>query len=105
MVKVEVEVDTLDQLQALALEFDTILLDNMPVAVMRQAVEMTRGRAKLGASGGICAGTRRSDRQKPASTLFRQAPPHPQRSAVWTSEWTSFEPSVMSSTFCSALFA
>jgi len=54
MVKVEVEVDTLDQLdEALALGFDAILLDNMSVAVMRQAVEMTRGRAKLEASGGI----------------------------------------------------
>lgn len=54
MVKVEVEVDTLDQLdEALALGFDAILLDNMSVAVMRQAVEITRGRAKLEASGGI----------------------------------------------------
>jgi nicotinate-nucleotide pyrophosphorylase (carboxylating) len=54
MVKVEVEVDTLDQLhEALALGFDAVLLDNMSVAVMRQAVEMTRGRAKLEASGGI----------------------------------------------------
>lgn len=54
MVKVEVEVDTLDQLnEALALGFDAILLDNMSVAVMRQAVELTRGLAKLEASGGI----------------------------------------------------
>lgn len=54
MVKVEIEVDTLDQLnEALALGFDAILLDNMSVIVMRQAVEMTRGRAKLEASGGI----------------------------------------------------
>ena len=54
MVKVEVEVDTLDQLnEALALGFDAILLDNMSVAVMRQAVEITRGRARLEASGGI----------------------------------------------------
>jgi nicotinate-nucleotide pyrophosphorylase (carboxylating) len=54
MVKVEVEVDTLDQLnEALALGFDAILLDNMSVAAMRQAVELTRGRAKLEASGGI----------------------------------------------------
>ncbi len=56
LVKVEVEVDTLDQLgEALALGFDAILLDNMSVEVMRQAVEMTRGRAKLEASGGITA--------------------------------------------------
>lgn len=54
MVKVEVEVDTLDQLhEALALGFDAVLLDNMSVAVMRQAVEATRGRAKLEASGGV----------------------------------------------------
>lgn len=54
MVKLELEVDTLEQLSgALALGFDAVLLDNMPVSVMRQAVEMTAGRAKLEASGGI----------------------------------------------------
>lgn len=54
MVKLEVEVDTLDQLdEALRLGFDAVLLDNMPAGMMRRAVEITNGRAKLEASGGI----------------------------------------------------
>jgi nicotinate-nucleotide pyrophosphorylase (carboxylating) len=54
MVKIEVEVDTMQQLEeALALGFDAILLDNMPVDTMRQAVRITAGRASLEASGGI----------------------------------------------------
>jgi nicotinate-nucleotide pyrophosphorylase (carboxylating) len=51
---VEVEVDTLVQLdEALAGGAETILLDNMPPAVLRQAVGRTAGRARLEASGGI----------------------------------------------------
>jgi nicotinate-nucleotide pyrophosphorylase (carboxylating) len=51
---VEVEVDTLEQLgEALAAGAETILLDNMTVDLMRRAVEMTAGRAKLEASGGM----------------------------------------------------
>ncbi len=54
MVKIEVEVDTIEQLQeALALGFDAILLDNMPPETMRRAVRITAGRASLEASGGI----------------------------------------------------
>jgi nicotinate-nucleotide pyrophosphorylase (carboxylating) len=54
MVKIELEVDTLDQLEtALALGLDAILLDNMPPEMMKQAVTITRGRAKLEASGGV----------------------------------------------------
>lgn len=54
MVKVEVEVDNLAQLEeALALGFDAILLDNMPPEMMRRAVAITAGRAVLEASGGI----------------------------------------------------
>jgi nicotinate-nucleotide pyrophosphorylase (carboxylating) len=54
MVKIEIEVDTLDQLEiALGLGIDAILLDNMPPEIMKNAVEITRGRAKLEASGGV----------------------------------------------------
>ncbi len=50
----EVEVETLDELdQALALGVERILLDNMPVRVLREAVARTAGRAKLEASGGV----------------------------------------------------
>ncbi len=53
-VPVEVEVETLAQLQeALAAGVDIVLLDNFDLAGMRQAVTLTAGRAKLEASGGI----------------------------------------------------
>ncbi len=51
---VEVEVETLEQLaEALDSGAEIVLLDNMPTEVMRQAVEITAGRAKLEASGGM----------------------------------------------------
>jgi nicotinate-nucleotide pyrophosphorylase (carboxylating) len=55
-VKVEVEADTLDQVRAFLASpgIDVILLDNMTLAQMREAVQM-RGAApvKLEASGGV----------------------------------------------------
>jgi nicotinate-nucleotide pyrophosphorylase (carboxylating) len=55
---VEVEVDTLDQLQqAIDAGADVILLDNMPPAQLRRAVATTAGRARLEASGGITTDT------------------------------------------------
>ena len=54
MVKIEIEVDTLDQLEeALAAGAEAILLDNMPPEMMKRAVAITAGRATLEASGGI----------------------------------------------------
>jgi len=51
---VEVEVKNLDELrEALSLGVERILLDNMGVEQLRQAVEVTAGRAKLEASGGV----------------------------------------------------
>jgi len=52
--KIEVETDTLDQVeQALHAGADIILLDNMAVLEMTKAVQMTAGKAKTEASGGI----------------------------------------------------
>lgn len=52
--KVEVEADTLEQVeQGLAAKADFILLDNMSNAQLRKAVKMTRDRAKTEASGGV----------------------------------------------------
>jgi nicotinate-nucleotide pyrophosphorylase (carboxylating) len=52
--KIECEVDSLDQLdEAVASRADIILLDNMPVAMVVEAVKRARGRAVLEASGGI----------------------------------------------------
>jgi nicotinate-nucleotide pyrophosphorylase (carboxylating) len=54
LVKIEIEVDTLDQLQAaLATGMDAVLLDNMSLDELRQAVRMVGGRCVVEASGGI----------------------------------------------------
>jgi len=54
MVKIELEVDTLEQLdEALGLGVDVILLDNMDLETLREAVRRARGRALTEASGGI----------------------------------------------------
>lgn len=53
-VPVEVEVRTLDELrEALGLAPDRILLDNMDVARIREAVRLAAGRVPLEASGGV----------------------------------------------------
>jgi nicotinate-nucleotide pyrophosphorylase (carboxylating) len=53
-IDVEVEVDSLDQLdEVLAAGADLVLLDNFPVADMREAVRRNAGRARLEASGGL----------------------------------------------------
>ena len=52
--KIECEVDTLEQLdEALGAGADIVLLDNMPTALVAEAVKRTGGRALLEASGGI----------------------------------------------------
>jgi len=58
MVKIEIEVDTLDQLKdALAHRIDAVLLDNMPPEILKKAVAMIDGRALAEASGGITLDT------------------------------------------------
>lgn len=58
MVKIEVEVDTIDQLrEVLALPVDAVLLDNMPPQQLRAAVELVAGRLVTEASGSITAQT------------------------------------------------
>ncbi len=54
MVKIEVEVDTLDQLDALLdLGIDAVLLDNMSPDMLKQAVERVSGRLLTEASGRV----------------------------------------------------
>ena len=53
-IPVEVEVDTLDQLQeVLDAGADLVLLDNFTIDELREAVTITAGRAQLEASGGL----------------------------------------------------
>jgi nicotinate-nucleotide pyrophosphorylase (carboxylating) len=60
MVKVEVEVDTLQQLaEVLGLEVDAVLCDNMSMETLREAVAMVNGRVVVEASGGITLETAR----------------------------------------------
>lgn len=61
LVKVEVEVDRLDQLEeALRHRIDAVLLDNMSLDQLRQAVAMAGGGVMLEASGGVTLDTVRA---------------------------------------------
>ncbi|MBP2297478.1 carboxylating nicotinate-nucleotide diphosphorylase [Azospirillum picis] len=61
MVKVEVEVDTLDQLdELLGLPVDVVLLDNMEPDTLRRAVRMVDGRLLTEASGNVTPATVRA---------------------------------------------
>jgi len=61
MVKVAAEADTLaDVREAVAAEVDVVLLDNMPLAMLREAVALVDGRVVVEASGGITPDTARS---------------------------------------------
>jgi len=54
LTKLEVECDRLEQVQeALGTEVDVIMLDNMSVSAMKEAVALVAGRVKLEASGGV----------------------------------------------------
>jgi nicotinate-nucleotide pyrophosphorylase (carboxylating) len=58
LVKIEVEVDSLDQLaEALTAGPDIVLLDNMKPAMLKKAVALAAGRARTEASGGITPDT------------------------------------------------
>ena len=58
LVKIEVEVDTLTQLEeALELGVDAVLLDNMTLEELREAVRMVGGRAVTEASGRVTPAT------------------------------------------------
>ena len=61
MTKIELEVRNLDELgQALQAGVDVIMLDNMSCEEMREAVEITAGRALLEASGNITSDSLRA---------------------------------------------
>ncbi|MER9203304.1 carboxylating nicotinate-nucleotide diphosphorylase [Mesorhizobium sp. M0933] len=61
LVKIEVEVDTLAQLEeVLGFAPDAVLLDNMCLADLRRAVAIVGGRAITEASGGIASDTARA---------------------------------------------
>ena len=56
--KIEVECDNLEQVkEAVSVNADIIMLDNMPVSTMKQAVEIIAGRAIIEASGNVTLNT------------------------------------------------
>lgn len=59
LVKVEIEVDTLDQLrEVLATNLaDVVMLDNMDIATLNEAVKIAAGRVVLEVSGGVSLAT------------------------------------------------
>jgi len=59
--KIEVETTSLDEVrEALAAHADIIMLDNMSVALMREAVALVAGRARIEASGNVTQDTIRA---------------------------------------------
>jgi nicotinate-nucleotide pyrophosphorylase (carboxylating) len=57
MIKIEVEVENLSQLQeALEMEVDIVMLDNMELETMKEAVKMAKGKSIIEVSGGITLG-------------------------------------------------
>ena len=61
LVKIEIEVDTLDQLrEVMEIGVDSVLLDNMTPDQLRDAVDIVAGRAITEASGGITPQTARA---------------------------------------------
>jgi nicotinate-nucleotide pyrophosphorylase (carboxylating) len=58
MVKIEIEVDTLDQLEeVMGIGVEVVLLDNMPPETLARAVKIVNGRAITEASGRVTAET------------------------------------------------
>jgi len=77
MVKIEVEVDRLEQLEeALANGVDTILLDNMSLDDMRRAVALAKGKAVLEASGNVTLETVRAIAETGVDTISSGAITH-----------------------------
>jgi len=80
-VPVEVEIDSLDQLEAaLAESPEWVLLDNMSNAGMAEAVRRTRGRARLEASGGVKLSTVRAIAETGVDAISAGALTHSQGS-------------------------
>jgi nicotinate-nucleotide pyrophosphorylase (carboxylating) len=61
LTKIEVECDRLDQVrEALAAKADVIMVDNMALADMQEAVKIVDGRIPIEASGGVRLNTIRA---------------------------------------------
>jgi nicotinate-nucleotide pyrophosphorylase (carboxylating) len=89
LVRTEVEVDTLDQLsEALKFPIDAVLLDNMDVETLRQAVKLVDGRVVTEASGGVTLETVREIARSGVDMISVGALTHSPDNLDTSLEWT-----------------
>lgn len=87
-VRIEVEVDTLDQLaDALAYPIDAVLLDNMDLNTLREAVKLAAGRVVTEASGGVTLETVREIALTGVDVISVGALTHSPRNLDSSLEW------------------
>jgi nicotinate-nucleotide pyrophosphorylase (carboxylating) len=88
LVRVEVEVDTLDQLkEALNFPIDAVLLDNMDVDTLKKAVKLVQGRIVTEASGGVTSETVREIASTGVDVISVGALTHSPRNLDSSLEW------------------
>jgi nicotinate-nucleotide pyrophosphorylase (carboxylating) len=88
LVKIEVEVDTLDQLEeALHFPIDAVLLDNMDVETLKKAVALVKGRVVSEASGGVTLENVREVAMTGVEVISVGALTHAARSLDSSLEW------------------
>ena len=87
-VRIEVEVDTLDQLaEALKFPIDAVLLDNMDAATLREAVKLVAGRGVTEASGGVTLENVREIASTGVDVISAGALTHSPRNLDLSLEW------------------
>jgi nicotinate-nucleotide pyrophosphorylase (carboxylating) len=88
IVRIEVEVDTLDQLaEALKFPIDAVLLDNMDRETLRKAVKLAAGRVVTEASGGVTLETVREIALTGVDVISVGALTHSPRNLDSSLEW------------------
>jgi nicotinate-nucleotide pyrophosphorylase (carboxylating) len=90
MVTIEVEVDTLDQVEeALRFPIDALLFDNMDIATLQKAVALARGKVVTEASGGVSLETVADIAATGVDLISVGALTHSPRSLDSSLDWTS----------------
>ena len=88
LVKIEVEVDTLDQLEnVLRFPIDAVLLDNMDVGTLKRAIALVKGRVITEASGGVTLESVREIAKTGVDLISVGALTHSARSLDSSLEW------------------
>jgi len=88
LVKIEVEVDTLDQLEnVLRFPIDAVLLDNMDAGTLKRAIALVKGRVITEASGGVTPESVREIAKTGVDLISVGALTHSARSLDSSLEW------------------